>query len=97
MDWFARFRSLVEIWRRHREAQERELHRLRRLYHESERLRAELSQLEHEIYGIRDSRLPRRQKVLLEAAIRTRCRKVEEEMLCRQYEIAASGHLLGQW
>jgi hypothetical protein len=86
-----------EAWERHRQAQEREVRRLRQVYWESERLRAELSHLEHEIYGIRDSGLPRRQKALLEAAIRVRCRRVEAEMLRRQYEISASGHLPAYW
>ncbi len=71
--------------------------RLRLLYWESERLRAELSHLEHEIYGIRESSLTRRQKSLLEAAIRVRCRTLETEMLRRQNEIAASGHQLVLW
>jgi hypothetical protein len=90
-------RTVADAMRRRREAHERELGRLRRMYWESERLRAELSHLEHEIYGIRESRLPRPQKALLESAIRVRCRRVETEMLHRQTEIAASGHLLAHW
>ena len=83
--------------RRHRERQEREIRKLRQMYWESERLRAELSHLEHEIYSIRESDLSRRQKLLLESAIRVRCRRVETEMLRRQYEITASGHVLAHW
>ena len=88
---------VAQTLRRHREEQERHLLRLRRIYWESERLRAELSHLEHEIYEIQASRLSRRQKGVLEAAIRVRCRRVEEEMLDRQYEIAASGHAPNLW
>jgi hypothetical protein len=87
----------IDTLRRHRAEQERRLLRLRRIYWESERLRAELSHLEHEIYEIRASRLPRRQKGILEATIRVRCRRVEDEMLDRQYEIAASGHVPDLW
>jgi hypothetical protein len=90
-------RAALEALRRHRETQERQIRKLRQMHWESERLRAELSHLEHEIYSIRDSELPRRQKILLEAAIRVRCRKVESEMLRRQYEIVASGHVLAYW
>ena len=94
MQWMQTFR---DTWRRHRETQHRHVLRLRQLYWESERLRAELSHLEHEIYEIQASKLPRRQKGLLESAIRVRCRRVEEEMLNRQYEIAASGHVAQYW
>ena len=94
MQWI---RTALEAWRLRQAEQERELHRLRRIYWESERLRAELSHLEHEIYGIRESGLPRRHKAMLESAIRVRCRKVETEMLHRQNEIAASGHVLRCW
>ena len=90
-------RAALEALRRHRESQEREIRKLRQMYWESERLRAELSHLEHEIYSIWDSDLPRRQKALLESAIRVRCRRVETEMLRRQYEITASGHVLAHW
>lgn len=94
MRWLRRLRK---NWERYQAEQEREIQKLRRLYFESERLRAELSHLEREIYGIRDSKLPRRQKALLESAIRVRCNKVEREMLRRQYEISASGHVLRHW
>lgn len=94
MWWIQEF---VEACRRFREAQQQEIGRLRRVYRESERLRAELSHLEHEIYGIQDSDLSWRQKALLEAAIRVRCRKVEDELLWRQGDLAASGHLVSHW
>ena len=94
MQWMQAMRGAL---RRHREGQEREMRRLRTLYLESERLRAELSHLEREIYGIQDSALPYRQKALLESAIRIRCRKVETEMLHRQNEVSASGHVVSHW
>ncbi|MBM3457593.1 MAG: hypothetical protein FJX77_03545 [Armatimonadetes bacterium] len=88
---------LIAWWVRRAREQELELARLRQLYRESERYRAELSHLEHEIYGIRESGLSRRQKSRLESALRGRCRLLESEMLRRQNEIAASGHLLLFW
>jgi hypothetical protein len=94
MRWFG---ALRQAWRSYSEARERELRRLRRMYVESERLRAELSHLEREIHELQASPLPRRQKELLESAIRVRFRKVETEMLHRQNEVLASGHVVSPW
>lgn len=90
-------RTALVAWRRHCAAYESEVRKLAVMHVESERLRAELSHLEHEIYGIRESGLPIRHKALLEAAIRIRFRRVEAEMLSRQNEILASGHLPKFW
>ncbi|HTE17643.1 MAG TPA: hypothetical protein VK689_04590 [Armatimonadota bacterium] len=87
----------IDTLRRHRAEQERRQLRLRRTYWESERLRAELSHLGHVIYEIQGSKLSTRQKGILETTIRVRCRRVEEEMLDRQYQIAASGHVPDLW
>src|SRR5581483_6226838 len=81
--WFGELRR---TWQGYCDRQHRELVRLRRLYWEGERLRAELSHLEREILGVRRSSLPRRQRELLESALRVRLRKVEIEMLTRQNE-----------
>ena len=89
--------DLRQQWRRHLSAQEAEVADLKVAYAESERLRIELSHLEHEIYRLWESDLPRRQKLLLEQAIRVRVRQVEDEMLKRQYRILASGRVLLHW
>jgi hypothetical protein len=67
---------------------------LRRAYRESERLRAELSHLEHEIYEIWDSALSRREKAFLEQVLRVRTRRIENEMLRLQHEVYSSGYVL---
>ena len=67
---------------------------LRRAYRESERLRAELSHLEHEIYEIWDSPLSRREKAFLEQVLRVRTRRIENEMLRLQHEVYSSGYVL---
>jgi hypothetical protein len=88
---------LLEAWRHRLLARERERVRLTRIYWESERLRAELSHLEQEIYRIRESDLTRRQKQRMEGLVRVRVRRIECEMLSRQTEIAASGEVLTSW
>jgi hypothetical protein len=95
--WIATLHTLRAAWLRHSAAYERHMHRLRRLHFESERLRAELSHLEREIYGVRDSELSVKQKALLESALRVRYRRLEEEMLRRQTEVIHSGHPLKLW
>ena len=90
-------RHLHQRWRRHLAAQEAEVAALKVAFRESEALRVELSHLEHEIYEVWASDLPRRQKLLLEQAIRVRARYVEDEMLQRQYHILASGRVLTYW
>jgi hypothetical protein len=67
---------------------------LRRAYRESERLRAELSHVEHEIYEIWESALTRREKVFLEQVLRVRTRRIENEMLRLQHEVYSSGYVL---
>jgi len=47
---------------------------------EYDRLRAELSHLEHEIYEIWELDLPRSQKAILESAIRVRARALEDRI-----------------
>ena len=88
--WITRIARAVSYYRA---AQEKERRRLRRMFWESERLRAELSHLEREIYAVREACLTVRQKALLEQALRVRYQRVENEMLRRQTEITASGHL----
>jgi hypothetical protein len=92
MRWFEK---MAARWRRHVARHEREIHRLRRLYWEGERLRAELSHLEREMESLKHSKLPERQKSLIVSAISVRHRRVEDEMLYRQHEVLASGHVVG--
>src|ERR1043166_2063588 len=75
---------LRERYRESEARHEATMERLRRAYEASERLRAELSHLEHEIYELHGSNLPRRRKALMEQAIRVRCDQVEREMLALQ-------------
>jgi hypothetical protein len=82
---------LIQRYREQEEQHHERLLRLRRAYEASERLRIELLQLEHEIYELWASERPRRQKALLEEAIRVRCRQVEREMAALQAEIWHSG------
>src|SRR5689334_10127890 len=84
-------------WRTYCEARERELSRLRTMYIEGERLRVELSHLEREIREVQGSPLPRLQRELLESAIRVRYQQVDTEMLHRQNEVIASGHVITPW
>jgi hypothetical protein len=88
---------LAERWRGYCTCRERELGRLRRLAREGELLRVELSHLEREIYEVRSLPIPRRQRELLESAIRTRYRRVDLEMLERENEVLASGHVIIPW
>jgi hypothetical protein len=67
------------------------------LYVEGERLRVELSHLEREIGEVQASSLPRLQRELLESAIRIRYQQVDTEMLHRQNEVMASGHVITPW
>jgi hypothetical protein len=91
--WLRYAGVIVEAIRRQREHHRREVQKLRRMFCESERLRAELSHLEQEIYRLRDAKGPSVQKALVEQALRVRYNRVEAEMLYRQNEITASGHL----
>lgn len=84
-------------WRSYCESRERELSRLRTMYVEGERLRVELSHLEREIQEVQNSSLPRLQRELLESAIRVRYQQVDTEMLHRQNEVMASGHVITPW
>jgi hypothetical protein len=67
------FRRRAARWQ---EQQQRAQHARR----EYDRLRAELSHLEHEIYETWESHLSRSQKAILEEAIRVRCRQIEDRL-----------------
>jgi len=71
---------LMERYRANEERHRALFRRMQQAFEARERLRAELSHLEHEIYELYGSGLPRRQQSLIEAAIRVRCHRVESEM-----------------
>jgi hypothetical protein len=86
---------LKRLIQTHREREER--HRalvahLQQAYEQSERLRAELSPVEHEIYELWACDLPLHRKRILEEVLRIRCRRVQDEMLALQAEILHAGH-----
>src|SRR5262249_45711374 len=83
--------------RRDREKRHRALVvHLQQAHAQSERLRAELSHVEHEIYELWASDLPLHRKRLLEQVLRTRCRRVQGEMSALQAEILHAGHDVGR-
>jgi hypothetical protein len=85
---------MKRLVQRYRERAEHDLerqHYKEEAREQCERLRAELSHLEQEIYALWESDLPRQQKDLLEQAIRVRCHQIEDKLLDLTME--ASGFL----
>jgi hypothetical protein len=79
-------RLLAPLKRRAAEARA-EQGRLDAVRDEYDRLRAELSHLEREIYELWESDLPRSQKTILESAIKVRIRSVEDRMSDLSYRL----------
>jgi class 3 adenylate cyclase len=66
--------------------------RLRRAYEESERLRAEHSRLEQEIYAVWAADLPALQKLFLVQVLGRRYDEIGKKMTALQMEVMQSGH-----
>jgi hypothetical protein len=85
-------KRLIQIHRDREERHRALVAHLRQAHAQSERLRAELSRVEHEIYELWASDLPLHRKRLMEEVLRIRCRTVQGEMSALQAEILHAGH-----
>ena len=85
-------KRLIQVCRDREERHRALVAHLRQAHEQSERLRAELSHVEHEIYELWASDLPLHRKRLLEEVLRIRCRRVQGEMAALQAEILHAGH-----
>lgn len=85
------WRRLLQPLRERRASACARQERLRRARDEYDRLRAELSHLEREIYDLWESDLPRPRKVLLESVLRVRARAIEDRMWDLSLELWRDG------
>jgi hypothetical protein len=82
----------VQMYRDREERHRALVAHLQQAHEQSERLQAELSRVEHEIYELWASDLSLHRKRLMEEVLRIRCRRVQVEMAEFQADILHAGH-----